>query len=52
MSTENPISLRRNCFAIMIPSGERIGLSTGETVWLNRGAPYGATAAASAAVTR
>ena len=36
MSTENPISLRRNCFAIMIPSGERIGLSTGETVWLTQ----------------
>ena len=36
MSTEHPISLRRNCFAIMIPSGERIDLSAGETVWLTQ----------------
>jgi probable FeS assembly SUF system protein SufT len=36
MSTENPISLRRDCFAIMIPSGERLALSAGETVWLTQ----------------
>ncbi|HEX5606676.1 MAG TPA: putative Fe-S cluster assembly protein SufT [Candidatus Binatia bacterium] len=36
MSTENPISLRRNCFAIMIPSGERVALSAGATVWLTQ----------------
>ena len=36
MSAENPISLRRNCFAIMIPSGERIALSAGSTVWLTQ----------------
>ena len=36
MSTETPISLRRDCFAIMIPSGERLTLSAGETVWLTQ----------------
>ena len=36
MSTENPISLLRNCFAIMIPSGEPIALSAGATVWLTQ----------------
>ena len=36
MSTENPISLRRDCFAIMVPSGERLALSAGETVWLTQ----------------
>lgn len=36
MSTEKPISLRRNCLAIMIPSGERIPLSAGATVWLTQ----------------
>jgi probable FeS assembly SUF system protein SufT len=36
MSTETPISLRRDCFAIMIPSGERLALFAGETVWLTQ----------------
>jgi probable FeS assembly SUF system protein SufT len=36
MSTENPISLRRDCSAVMIPSGERIALSAGATVWLTQ----------------
>lgn len=36
MSKENPIRLRRDCFAVMIPSGERIALSAGATVWLTQ----------------
>jgi probable FeS assembly SUF system protein SufT len=36
MSTENPIQLRRDCFAVMIPSGEKISLSAGATVWLTQ----------------
>ena len=36
MSKENPIRLRRDCLAVMIPSGERIALSAGATVWLTQ----------------
>src|SRR6476659_3484169 len=43
MSKENPIRLRRDCFAVMIPSGERIALSAGATVWLTQAVGGGYT---------
>ncbi len=36
MNTENPIKLRRDCTAVMIPSGQRFSLSAGDTVWLTQ----------------
>ena len=36
MSTEKPIALTRDCTAIMIPSGEKIELAAGDTVWLTQ----------------
>jgi len=43
MTTEKPITLRRDCSAIMIPSGEAISLSTGSSVWLTQAAGSGYT---------
>jgi probable FeS assembly SUF system protein SufT len=36
MNTEKAIKLRRDCTAVMIPSGERFSLSAGDTVWLTQ----------------
>jgi probable FeS assembly SUF system protein SufT len=36
MSTEKPIILRRDCRAVMIPSGEAVSLSAGSAVWLTQ----------------
>jgi len=36
MTSEKPIKLRRDCVAIMIPSGEEISLAAGATVWLTQ----------------
>src|SRR5688500_694008 len=36
VSTEKPIALTRDCTAIMIPSGEKIELVAGDTVWLTQ----------------
>jgi probable FeS assembly SUF system protein SufT len=36
MSTEKPLTLKRDCAAIMIPSGEEILLPSGSTVWLTQ----------------
>ena len=36
MTTEKPISLGRDCNAIMVPSGEQILLPAGSTVWLTQ----------------
>lgn len=36
MTTEKPITLSRDCAAIMVPSGEQILLSAGSTVWLTQ----------------
>ena len=36
MTTEKPIELSRDCAAVMVPSGERIMLSAGSTVWLTQ----------------
>jgi probable FeS assembly SUF system protein SufT len=36
MSTEKPLTLKRDCAAIMIPSGEEISLPSGSTVWLTQ----------------
>ncbi len=36
MITEEPIKLKRACNAVMVPSGERITLIVGSTVWLTQ----------------
>jgi probable FeS assembly SUF system protein SufT len=36
MKSEKPITLRRECPAIMVPSGEKITLSAGSSVWLTQ----------------
>ena len=36
MTTEKPLTLKRDCTAIMIPSGEEISLPSGSTVWLTQ----------------
>lgn len=36
MSTEKPLTLKRDCAAIMIPSGEEISLPSGSRVWLTQ----------------
>ena len=36
MNAETPISLKRDCPAVMIPSGERIALSRGSSVWVTQ----------------
>ncbi len=36
MSTEKPLTLTRECTAIMIPSGEEISLPSGSKVWLTQ----------------
>lgn len=36
MTTEKPITLNRDCHAIMVPSGEEVWLPAGSTVWLTQ----------------
>ncbi|MGH7797715.1 MAG: putative Fe-S cluster assembly protein SufT [Candidatus Binatia bacterium] len=36
MTDEKPIVLKRDCAAIMIPSGEKVTLTAGSTVWLTQ----------------
>jgi probable FeS assembly SUF system protein SufT len=36
MTSEKPLTLKRDCNAIMIPSGEPVSLSAGSTVWLTQ----------------
>lgn len=36
MDTERPIIVRRDCEALMIPSGEKLTLVSGSTVWLTQ----------------
>ena len=36
MTDEKPITLKRDCAAIMIPSGERVTLTAGSTVWVTQ----------------
>jgi probable FeS assembly SUF system protein SufT len=36
MTDEKPIALKRDCEAIMIPSGEKVTLPAGSTVWLTQ----------------
>jgi len=36
MTTDKPIILRRDCRAVMIPSGEPVSLSAGSAVWLTQ----------------
>ena len=36
MTTEKPLTLTRDCTAIMIPSGEQISLPSGSKVWLTQ----------------
>lgn len=36
MTEENPIVLKRDCVAILIPSGEQVTLAAGSTVWLTQ----------------
>jgi probable FeS assembly SUF system protein SufT len=36
MTTEKPIKLQRDCDAVMVPSGERVLLNAGSTVWLTQ----------------
>ncbi len=36
MTTEKPITLSRDCQAILVPSGERVLLPAGSTVWLTQ----------------
>ena len=43
MTTEKPITLKRACNAIMIPSGETVSLSSGSSVWLTQAAGSGYT---------
>jgi hypothetical protein len=36
MSGEKPITLRRDCPAVLVPSGEKITLVAGSTVWVTQ----------------
>jgi probable FeS assembly SUF system protein SufT len=36
MTTDKPIKLKRDCDAVMVPSGERLSLVAGSTVWLTQ----------------
>jgi probable FeS assembly SUF system protein SufT len=36
MNSEKSITLRRECTAIMVPSGEKIGLAAGSSVWVTQ----------------
>ncbi len=36
MNTEKSIRLRRDCTVIMIPSGEKVTLKMGTTIWLTQ----------------
>jgi probable FeS assembly SUF system protein SufT len=36
MITEKPITLTRDCTAVMVPSGETVSLSVGSSVWLTQ----------------
>src|SRR5262245_49349952 len=36
MTTDKPLTLKRDCAAIMIPSGEEISLASGSKVWLTQ----------------
>ena len=36
MNAETPITLKRDCPAVMIPSGEKITLSAGSSVWVTQ----------------
>ena len=36
MNTEKPITLQRDCDAVMVPSGEPASLLAGSTVWLTQ----------------
>jgi probable FeS assembly SUF system protein SufT len=36
MITEKPITLTRDCTAVMVPSGETVSLSAGSSVWLTQ----------------
>jgi probable FeS assembly SUF system protein SufT len=36
MTTDKPLSLKRDCTAIMIPSGEEVSLAAGSKVWLTQ----------------
>ncbi len=36
MSTEKPITLTRDCPAVMVPSGDPVSLSAGSSVWLTQ----------------
>src|SRR5215467_6965935 len=42
INMEKPITLKRDCDAVMVPSGEKIKLSAGSAVWLtqNLGGSY------------
>src|SRR5215470_15532424 len=42
INMEKPITLKRDCDAVMVPSGEKINLSAGSAVWLtqNLGGSY------------
>jgi probable FeS assembly SUF system protein SufT len=42
MNSEQPITLKRDCYAVMVPSGEKITLRAGISVWLtqNLGGSY------------
>jgi probable FeS assembly SUF system protein SufT len=42
MTEEKPITLKRECTAVLIPSGEKVALAAGSTVWLTQalGATY------------
>jgi probable FeS assembly SUF system protein SufT len=35
-TTEKPITLSRDCIAVMVPSGEEVSLSAGSSVWLTQ----------------
>ena len=43
MTPDKAITLRRDCSAIMIPSGETVALSAGSSVWLTQSAGSGYT---------
>ena len=36
MSGEKPITLRRGCSAVLVPSGEKITLAAGSTLWITQ----------------
>jgi probable FeS assembly SUF system protein SufT len=42
MNSEKPITLKRDCYAVMVPSGEKVTLPGGSSVWLtqNLGGSY------------